>query len=190
MLVVGSGSGAKAVVYSFNNVALSDGGLLNGTIDIQFGGLFGYSLTTTGGSIPSLDTSYHYPGYPSSGVIPFGNPLVVKIFPDGPPPGTLVNFQSILQLTFSSDLTVAGPHTLLGGILGPSFECTGTFACAAGTPTPPVRYIAADTIIDVVGAAGPPAQTPLPAALPLFATGLGALGLMGWRRKRKARAAA
>jgi hypothetical protein len=33
-----------------------------------------------------------------------------------------------------------------------------------------------------------PAATPLPAALPLFATGLGALGLLGWRRKRKARA--
>jgi hypothetical protein len=32
------------------------------------------------------------------------------------------------------------------------------------------------------------AQTPLPAALPLFATGLGALGLVGWRRKRKAAA--
>jgi hypothetical protein len=28
--------------------------------------------------------------------------------------------------------------------------------------------------------------TPLPGALPLFATGLGALGLLGWRRKRKA----
>jgi len=28
-------------------------------------------------------------------------------------------------------------------------------------------------------------STPLPAALPLFATGLGALGLFGWRRKRK-----
>jgi hypothetical protein len=27
--------------------------------------------------------------------------------------------------------------------------------------------------------------TPIPAALPLFATGLGALGLFGWRRKRK-----
>ena len=27
-------------------------------------------------------------------------------------------------------------------------------------------------------------ETPLPAALPLFATGLGALGLLGWRRKR------
>jgi hypothetical protein len=31
--------------------------------------------------------------------------------------------------------------------------------------------------------------TPLPAALPLFATGLGALGLFGWRRKRKDAAA-
>src|SRR5262249_42887655 len=29
------------------------------------------------------------------------------------------------------------------------------------------------------------AATPLPAALPLFATGLGAMGLIGWRRKRK-----
>ena len=31
--------------------------------------------------------------------------------------------------------------------------------------------------------------TPLPATLPLFATGLGAMGLLGWRRKRKNAAA-
>ena len=36
----------------------------------------------------------------------------------------------------------------------------------------------ASTIVPLV-------PTPLPAALPLFATGLGALGLLGWRRKRK-----
>lgn len=38
----------------------------------------------------------------------------------------------------------------------------------------------------------PPAtsQVPLPATLPLFATGLGALGLLGWRRKRKLQAVA
>ena len=35
-----------------------------------------------------------------------------------------------------------------------------------------------------------PSAVPLPSALPLFATGLGALGLLGWRRKRKAQAAA
>jgi len=29
-------------------------------------------------------------------------------------------------------------------------------------------------------------QVPLPAALPLFATGAGLLGLLGWRRKKRA----
>jgi hypothetical protein len=33
-------------------------------------------------------------------------------------------------------------------------------------------------------------DVPLPAALPLFATGLGALGLLGWRRKKNAAALA
>jgi hypothetical protein len=32
----------------------------------------------------------------------------------------------------------------------------------------------------------PVSSSPLPPALPLFGTGLGALGLLGWRRKRKA----
>lgn len=32
--------------------------------------------------------------------------------------------------------------------------------------------------------------TPLPAALPLFASGIGAMGLFGWRRRRKTEAAA
>jgi uncharacterized protein (TIGR03118 family) len=36
------------------------------------------------------------------------------------------------------------------------------------------------------GLFGALAPTPLPTALPLFATGLGGLGLLGWRRKRKA----
>jgi hypothetical protein len=42
-----------------------------------------------------------------------------------------------------------------------------------------VQFIASD----------PPAITPLPGAFPLFATGLGLLGLLGWRRKRQANAA-
>jgi hypothetical protein len=35
-------------------------------------------------------------------------------------------------------------------------------------------------------ASDPPSATPLPAALPLFAGGLGALAMLGWRRKRRA----
>jgi hypothetical protein len=38
-------------------------------------------------------------------------------------------------------------------------------------------------------AVSPVSAVPLPGALPLFVTGLGALGLLGWRRKRKAQAA-
>ncbi len=45
----------------------------------------------------------------------------------------------------------------------------------AGAPLPDATF----------SAVGFQSATPLPAALPLFATGLGALGLLGWRRKRK-----
>jgi hypothetical protein len=41
-----------------------------------------------------------------------------------------------------------------------------------------------DEVLAVV--AGSPSATPLPAALPLFAGGLSVIGLLGWRRKRKA----
>ena len=41
----------------------------------------------------------------------------------------------------------------------------------------------------LTGTSSGPSATPLPAALPLFASGLGALGLLGWRRKRKNAAA-
>jgi hypothetical protein len=44
--------------------------------------------------------------------------------------------------------------------------------------------------ITELGPQGSASATPLPAALPLFASGLGGLGLLGWRRKRKAAALA
>jgi len=53
-------------------------------------------------------------------------------------------------------------------------------------------YDLTGTLVSSGGAfAGPTyvAATPLPATLPLFATGVGALGLFGWRRKRKNAAA-
>jgi hypothetical protein len=41
-----------------------------------------------------------------------------------------------------------------------------------------------------IGGASPAAATPLPTTLPLFGSGVGAMGLLGWRRKRKATGAA
>ena len=58
----------------------------------------------------------------------------------------------------------------------------GQIDLAVGVPFV-VTYVDDDPTTDVIG------TTPLPAALPLFATGLGALGLLGWRRKRKNAAA-
>lgn len=53
----------------------------------------------------------------------------------------------------------------------------------------PAFVNAANYQIDVSdGVGNAPAATPLPATLPLFATGLGALGLLGWRRKKQAQA--
>ena len=46
------------------------------------------------------------------------------------------------------------------------------------------------TATNCIDCAAPPSSVPVPATLPLFASGLGALGLLSWRRKRKAQLAA
>ncbi|MGH7100283.1 MAG: PEP-CTERM sorting domain-containing protein, partial [Stellaceae bacterium] len=47
-----------------------------------------------------------------------------------------------------------------------------------------------DVIVQTFTLGNTQLTTPLPAALPLFASGLGAMGLFGWRKKRKAAAVA
>jgi hypothetical protein len=60
----------------------------------------------------------------------------------------------------------------------------------SGSLGPPVLYDDAWLTFRNVTASIVDAPTvPIPAALPLFATGLGLMGLLGWRRKRPARAA-
>jgi hypothetical protein len=76
-----------------------------------------------------------------------------------------------------------------GGAAGNTSDYNGGMASAD-----PYIYIdpnfadAGDYSIEVSPNIGNVPATPLPAALPLFATGLGGLGLLGWRRKRKAAA--
>jgi hypothetical protein len=92
---------------------------------------------------------------------------------------------------------VTGSSTANGAAAVAAFTGLGTFpadfhyqsACGPGIATCGTGWSGS---LDITYNFTPstPAETPLPSALPLFATGLGALGLVGWRRKRKAAALA
>jgi hypothetical protein len=83
-----------------------------------------------------------------------------------------------------NSLLLVLPVSSLSGYAGGSISAAVLFQ----TGLPPEQFID-----ECVGACGSltaaTSATPLPAALPLFATGLGAMGLFGWRRKRKGAAA-
>jgi hypothetical protein len=77
------------------------------------------------------------------------------------------------QLSFYDDFSnIPGSSDL------PGFYLLGT-APAGGDPQPQLYFAESGNFLLATSA------TPLPAAFPLFATGLGALGLLGWRRKLK-----
>jgi hypothetical protein len=72
------------------------------------------------------------------------------------------------------------------------FFIGNSFASASGSiyVDPSVSGYCIQVSDGVGGGSCGASATPLPAALPLFASGLGALGLLGWRRRRKAAIAA
>jgi hypothetical protein len=121
-------------------------------------------------------------GGPNSTVTIFTNiiatPSTLQFDPNGPQGGlnfigptvggitTLIVFEKFVNPN-ALQFTVQGPMaTAQLGVVNPS---SFVFADAKGLA---------------------PSAVPLPAALPLFATGLAGLGLLGWRRKRKNCAAA
>ena len=142
-------------------------------------------IKTTGGSLLSGYEYINAPPYPP-GAFPEGpgGPSVVIYAYSGSIP------EVTLQITFKNALlTSTSPDPIVGGVGGPSFECL-SWTC----PGPDTGQVGANTRYFTSGFATTigtslSSETPLPAALPLFATGLGALGLLGWRRKRKALAA-
>jgi hypothetical protein len=92
--------------------------------------------------------------------------------------------------SFGSDYTssfISGPDTTCCGAdnilssIAPYVDSSGIAfdVFSGGDPT-----------VLVTSSSGTLTPTPLPAALPLFAGGLGAMGLFGWRRKRKTKAVA
>ncbi len=89
------------------------------------------------------------------------------------PGQTLSGFQ-VTDTNANSVTSVSWYAVTVGYYAPPQTGCS--FICGAPYTNPGFEGLAAPAI----------SETPLPATLPLFAAGLGALGLLGWRRKRKA----
>ena len=116
-------------------------------------------------------TTVTYPTNPNSGYY-FRQDQAVQYNPDG-------------QVAVASGSWVVDElaHTIVfsildNGLLGNDFMLYWTETCANDVLLGEVAILPT-TPVD-------PLVMPLPGTLPLFATGLGALGLLGWRRKRKA----
>jgi hypothetical protein len=94
---------------------------------------------------------------------------------------------TLSNLNFSGGEALTG-FTVLNSVLGPITvdilsSTSLSLSWTDGAPiTGPEVMLSGDFLTT------PVTSTPLPAALPLLATGLGGLGLLGWRRKRKAQA--
>jgi hypothetical protein len=169
--------------------------------NFSFGGSFGISPNVTGlgpgsGTI-NFDIAASLLYGPGSGAPPnFLNPTLNPT--SGTPSMISVTLASGQSINFSSTITVTpatlGPITTgLGGYIGPgtfaalvtslssvSISSSGTGGISLSLSTIDAAEI--DVTYDFTTTS---IATPIPAALPLFATGLGALGLLGWRRKRK-----
>jgi hypothetical protein len=92
--------------------------------------------------------------------------------------------QRYIYASFDVHVTLTGAIELADNLndlyFAPTEPCFGGAACSASGV-----IMAYDTPVQVGTWEATISATPVPAALPLFAGGLGALGLLGWRRKRK-----
>jgi hypothetical protein len=151
----------------------------SGVSNITFGNLYGFNISHHDGSgdwlgFPAGTATYNltYPtnsfGFFATGIQSvFGNVFTVSFF-DGA--------NEVLNV----------PINVNGGIEYFGFTDTSAFTAIIIS-----RPAGADGNWDYWGNEGVSfdvSQTPLPAALPLYGAGLGLMGLLGWRRRRKAAA--
>ena len=167
--------------------------------------ILGYSLTVTDENSPSIYTTISYAG-------------VFNALTGGINGSALTETSRFLIYNFSNPTADFALYNDAGGTAPPNgvvgFEPSEAYANLYFNPSPgeddgQETPLSGDLIIGVSetyleslhrGLLGcstnecgyflTPAPTPLPAAFPLFATGLGALSLLGWRRKRKPQASA
>ena len=90
---------------------------------------------------------------------------------------TLTSFTANRSVANAITITFAGTLSGPGGLSQSAFAILA--ASQVGGPGTNIGWSLTNTSVSQ------PAFTPLPASLPLFAAGLGGLGLLGWRKKRR-----
>jgi hypothetical protein len=152
--------------FSFINTEGNVTGTVTGEIDGLANNLSGQQATAV-----SIDL---YPaGLGALGTVPISVPLPVPAFNQ-----FTVNSSGFLTSELFLDVTPT--YTLVLNSVAQVFYLSSSRGCPALCVENSQLTITTPST----------SATPLPAALPLFATGLGALGLLGWRRKRKVSALA
>lgn len=117
-------------------------------------------------------------------------------------PTCIPSYNGTFQVTVPADQFIKVLVVASAGTLGAELVPCGSAFCErnplggfASASADPYLFLDQDVLDqgytlfvspDVANGPTSPGTTPLPASLPLFAGGLGALGVLGWRRKKKA----
>jgi hypothetical protein len=178
---------AALVIATLPLPANADAVSVNQLYGFGFGGVGSALVSSSGFILPTNPTGIDSPAAPWTFTLATAGTLTVQ--------DLFISVDQFEIFDFGSSIGTTSPPTE-GSDCGSNFACSvadlafsrGIFYLAAGDHS--ISGIA--TISGAGSGAGAfiVSTVPLPAALPLFATGLGAMGLLGWRRKKKAQAAA
>jgi hypothetical protein len=161
---------AHATTFTFDNVTFDTDGMITGSFAFDGTNVTNATVTVSSVTNPAFDGSYNAGSFFIKGVLGVFN------FDNGV-------IDTLLTVVTPVSFSTSNP---LSGSVSTDTPPQTSFADVSGSlvPSTPLQT----SFADVSGSLVP--STPLPAALPLFATGIGGLGLLGWRRKRKAQAVA
>jgi hypothetical protein len=191
---------ANTVVINFDNVDTS-AGPVSGASAISYLAGYGITFSTSSPITPTIDP-YPYWMNVVSGANEFGTFGIATAYSYEMSFATPLNSLSFTRPGLGSatmSAWTATAYSAANAVLGTVSEgLLGAFISAATFTLngPDIAYVIfTDNAYNFAGTnfrldnLTLDSTTPLPAALPLFASGLGVLGLLGWRRKRKASAA-